>query len=96
VQAKKKLGITVEPLTPMMAQKYGLDIDAGMFVSEVQNGSVAAKAGMEAGDVIMGLGQYQIQSLEDFGTLLQSLPEKGRVPINVRRGDRQGYLMLRF
>jgi serine protease Do len=96
VQAKKRLGITIEPLTPMLAQKYGLDIENGMIVSEVQNGSVAAKSGLEPGDIILGMGQYRIQTLDDFGQLLQALPQRGRVPMLVRRGNQQGYLSLQF
>ena len=96
VQAKKRLGLSVEPLTPMLSQKYGLDIDSGMFVNEVQTNSVAGKAGVQAGDVILALGQYQIQSLSDFATLLAALPKSGRVPMQVRRGNQQGYVMLRF
>ena len=96
VQAKKKLGIAVEPLTPMLAQKYGLDIEHGMIVNEVQKASVAATAGLEPGDIIVGLGPYRIQSLDDFALLLQALPKSGRVPALVRRGEQQGYLSLRF
>ena len=96
VQAKKKLGLGVEPLTPMLAQKYGLDIDTGMFVNEVESNSIAAKAGVQPGDVILALGRYQIQSLSDFGTLLAALPQSGVVLMQVRRGDQQGYLKLRF
>jgi len=96
VQAKKKLGIGVEPLTPMLAEKYGLDIESGMMVTEVQNGSLAAKSGVEAGDIILGLGPYRITSLEDFGQLLAALPKSGRVQMHVRRGEQQGYLWLKL
>ena len=96
VQAKKKLGLSVEWLTPMLAQKYGLDAESGMLVDEVQTGSLAGKAGLQPGDVIVGLGRYQISSLDDFGALLQHLPKSGRVPVNVVRGQQQGYFFLKI
>jgi membrane-associated protease RseP (regulator of RpoE activity) len=96
VQAKKKLGISIEPLTPMLAQKYGLDIENGMIVNEVQNGSVAARSGVEAGDIILGLGPYRIATLDDFGRLLAALPKTGRVQALIRRGNQQGYLSLQI
>jgi S1-C subfamily serine protease len=96
VQAKVRLGIVVEPLTSLLAQKYQLDIEEGMLVTEVQDGSVSAQAGIEAGDIILGLGPYQVRNLKDFGALLAHLPESGRVAVMVRRGDRQGRLTIRL
>ncbi len=42
VEAKAKLGLTVEALTPMLAQKYGLNEEDGIFVDAVARDSVAA------------------------------------------------------
>src|SRR4051794_23896026 len=35
VQAKQRLGMTIEAVTPMLAEKYGLPEDRGLFVSQV-------------------------------------------------------------
>jgi serine protease Do len=96
VQAKKLLGVTVEPLTPLLAQKYGVDVANGMIINEVQNGSAAATAGIEPGDVILAIGNYQVRNLDDFGTLLAALPRNRRIPVFIRRGNQQGYLSLRL
>jgi serine protease Do len=50
------LGIVVQPLTPMIAQKYGTSVEDGMLVTEVLADSPASRAGLRAGDVIVGLG----------------------------------------
>ena len=95
-QAKARLGIVVEPLTPLVAQKYGVEVEAGMLVTQVLRESIAHQAGMQIGDVIVGVGRFPIQTLEDFALLLQALPQSGQVRVHVVRGDQQGYLRLRL
>ena len=88
--------IVVEPLSPMVAQKYGVEIEAGMLVTQVMRDSPAGQAGMQIGDVIVGVGRFPIQTMEDFAMLLQALPPSGQVRVHVVRGDQQGYLRLRL
>src|SRR5205814_7955359 len=95
-QARRRLGITVEPLSPLMAEKYGIPVEDGMLVKEVLRDTPAARAGLQPGDVIMAVGNYRVESLKDFATLLQLLPAGGRVRVEVVRGNQQGGLMLRL
>src|SRR5439155_11954088 len=95
-QARRRLGIAVEALTPMRAEKYGLPVEDGMLVTEVLRDTPAARAGLRAGDVILGLGNYRVESMHDFATLLQALPETGRVRVEVVRGNQQGGLVLKL
>jgi serine protease Do len=96
VQAKKQLGLTIQELSPMLAAKYGLDTEDGLFVTEVARGSIAEKAGVQPGDVIVQLGRYRIGKLQDLASLLPRLPSKGRVRIGVVRGNRVGVGILDF
>ena len=95
-QAKSRLGIMVEPLSPLVAQKYGVEIEAGMLVTQVMRDSPAGQAGMQIGDVIVGVGRFPIETMQDFAMLLQALPTRGEVRVHVVRGDQQGYLRLRL
>lgn len=96
VQARQRLGLVVEPLTPMLAQKYGLLNEDGLLVSQVMRNSPGARAGIEPGDIIVRLGRYQVRTLDDFAALLQMLPETGRVRVAVIRGDRMGEGILQL
>ena len=95
VDARRKLGLTIEQLTPPMAEKYHLSTEDGLFVLEVVRDSVAAKAGLQAGRRHRLLGRYRVSNLNDFGTLLRRLPDAGHVRIGVIRGDQVGYGILR-
>jgi len=49
------LGVAVQEVTPAMGQALDLKTPAGALVSDVQDGSPAAKAGLQRGDVIVEL-----------------------------------------
>ena len=49
------LGVTVQEVTPAIAKAIGLNGPEGALVSNVSPGSPAAKAGLEAGDVILSI-----------------------------------------
>ncbi len=74
-----------------LAEKYLVTVDVGFFVTEVARDSVAARAGIEAGDVIVQLGRYRIGTLDDFGALLHRMPRSGQVRIGVVRGEQMGF-----
>jgi S1-C subfamily serine protease len=98
VQARSRLGLGLEQLTPMLAQQYGLDEDDGLFVTEVTRDSPADHAGLKPGDVVIQLGVYRIATLDDFSAVLDAFdrnpPPNGRLRIGVRRGGRVGYGVL--
>jgi S1-C subfamily serine protease len=96
VRAKELLGLTIEPLTPMLADKYHLDLEDGLFVSAVDRDSVAEAATIQPGDVIVQLGRFRIMTLDDLSALIDRLPTTGRVRVGVVRGDELVPLVLEF
>ena len=60
------LGIFVQDLTADLAGAFGLDKGAGVLVAEVDGGSAADEAGLEAGDVITRIGDYPVGSAQEF------------------------------
>ena len=47
------LGITYLTITPAMAAQYDLGVDSGVLVTKVTRGSLADRAGIRSGDVIL-------------------------------------------
>jgi membrane-associated protease RseP (regulator of RpoE activity) len=94
VQARQRLGIVVEELTPLSAQKYRMLDEDGMLITEVLRDGVGARAGLQPGDVIVQLGRYPVTSLKRFSSLMQYLPQSGRVRIGVSRGGQRGFGVL--
>lgn len=54
------LGVTVTGVTSELARKTGLDVVEGVYVTGVQNGSVADHSGIKAGDVIVEINLNKI------------------------------------
>ena len=61
-----RLGITIQEINQSLADSFGLSKPGGALVASVESGSPAAKAGIETGDVILGIDG---QSIENSGEL---------------------------
>ncbi len=58
------LGVVIQPLTPELAESFGLDQSQGILVSEVTVDSPAAEAGIQVGDVVVA---YRGKPVSDIG-----------------------------
>jgi hypothetical protein len=61
----------------------------GYALTGVTKGSPAEKAGLKAGDIIVGLGESKIGNLEDFDSALRKYKAGDRVPITVKRAGQE-------
>jgi len=80
------LGVNLVPITPNEAQANNLAVNDGAGVASVVSGSPAAQAGIQAGDVIVKLGNHDVHSV---GDIQQALIENGpgtKVTIEFYRG----------
>jgi serine protease Do len=60
------LGVSAQEVTQALAQALRLPTPAGALVSKVHADSAAAKAGLQAGDVIVGIDGHAVQSYSDL------------------------------
>ena len=82
---RPRLGLLVAPLTKQMAEYLGVHEETGLLVLEVSEDSPAAKAGLQAGDVILRIDGRPAQSPEDLRRLNQ-----GRIALEIwRKGEIQ-------
>ncbi|HSW63047.1 MAG TPA: DegQ family serine endoprotease [Dissulfurispiraceae bacterium] len=69
------LGVTIQELTPEMAQKFGLKGADGVLVSDVAKGSPAARAGIQRGDIIT---EFSGRRINDVG-MLRNMVAQSRI-----------------
>lgn len=55
----KKLGVKVEAVAAETVTKVNKDLRGGLLITEIRPESVAAKAGFQRGDVLLGLHQFE-------------------------------------
>jgi serine protease Do len=90
------LGMTVQPLTPAIAESLGLDPDArGVVISAIQPGSNAEDAGLRRGDVILEVDRKPVTSLSSYQKALRKSAKGKSILLLVRRGDTTIFIPLK-
>jgi serine protease Do len=91
----EKLGLTVQTLTPEIAQNLGVTDVKGVVVTAVESGSPAEDAGLRRGDIILEVNRQAIEDVGDYRKALRE-GEKGKnVLFLIRRGDNTIFLALK-
>ena len=64
------LGVRIQPVTPDMAEGFGLEEPQGALVAAVEPGSPAAEAGIKAGDVVLEWDGTAVERVKDLSQLV--------------------------
>ncbi len=63
--------------------------DDRLVVRETAEKGGGRKAGIEPGDVLLALGDRKLKKIDDLGELLKGYHSGSRVPLSLRRGDKE-------
>ena len=83
------LGVSLDNIESVDAIIYQLPSPRGAEVVRVEDGSPAARAGMEVGDVIIALGDLQVNTVSGLQAALAQLDPNTTVPVRVIRYGRE-------
>nr|MDA3785961.1 PDZ domain-containing protein [Deltaproteobacteria bacterium] len=89
------LGMTVQELTPELAESLQMEQATGVLITSVEGGSPAALAGLRRGDVIIEINQIQVTDMETFAKLLDQSKADQRILLLVQRGASSRYVVLK-
>jgi serine protease Do len=92
---KGELGMTVQRLTPQIAESLGLERAEGVVVSAVDPGSAADEAGIRRGDVIVEIDRKPIRSIDEYKKAVAGIKKGKGVLLLVRRGESTLFLALK-
>jgi serine protease Do len=90
-KAVARLGLVLGELND--EQKNELQVKGGLVVEEVKN---AAAHELQRGDVILAIGNTEINSLAQFSEALKHIPKGGKVALLVRHEDFTSYIALKL
>lgn len=85
--ARPYLGIRWQPITPDIAQTYGIPTDWGAYVTSIIPDSPATQAGLAEGDIIVGIGEIQLDNEHSFINALFNYDPGESVNLKVLRGQ---------
>jgi serine protease Do len=86
------LGVMVRDVDPTVSQSYGIPM--GVFVESVTPGSCAEKAGIQAKDIIVDLGGYEVTSMSTLTRALRKFEPGQTTTITVNRGGAQEHMEI--
>jgi serine protease Do len=86
-------GMTLGHITPPVARQLRLDADAmGAVIMDVEQGSAAARAGLEEGDVILRVGRTTVANKVEAERELARVPSGGTAFLRILRDGQETFI----
>ena len=83
------LGVQIRELAPEVATRLGLNKDEGVVVADVFDNTPAAKAGLQAGDVIKAIAGKKVKDGKELQGIVADLPIGKATNLDVIRDGKQ-------
>ncbi len=87
-------GITLQNITPEIARRLRMENRRGAVVTDIEQGSPAARAGMQPGDVIVRVGRTAVETAADAQRELAKIPSGGTAFLRVVRGGQETFVTV--
>jgi serine protease Do len=91
-RGRSNLGLDVRPVTPEVARQLNLPSPEGVVVARIEDGSPAAEAGVQRGDVIREINRQRVRTLADYERLTKDTKEGDRLTVLLQRGPMSLYV----
>jgi putative serine protease PepD len=82
------MGVEIESNTPSLQSEYNFSISTGAVVISVISGTGAAAAGIQQGDIIVGIDKTTIQGAQDVTQVLSGLRPGQQITVHIVRGTK--------
>ena len=83
-----QIGVNAQTITPLLGEALGLNVDNGVILADVASGSPAARAGLQAGDIVAKLDGKVMENGRQLRINVYSKGAGQQVTLDVKRGDR--------
>lgn len=87
-------GLTLQELTPELAERFDYDRKSGLIISDVESGSPAATAGLKPGYLVEEINRQPVRSIKDLNKVLQQGANTEKILLRVRSGSYSTYIVL--
>jgi len=83
------LGVSIQDLTPALAEQFGLDDIKGALVADVLEDTPAEKAGLKAGDVIIKINGEPVEDFAGLRNTIAQMAPGTKIKLTVIRKGRE-------
>jgi serine protease Do len=87
-------GITLQNVTPEIARRLRLENRSGAVITDIEQGSPAARAGLQPGDVIVRVGRQAVESAGDAQRELARIASGGTAFLRIIRGGQETFVTV--
>ena len=94
-EKERDFGLTVQNVTPEIAQALGLKRAQGVVIAAVERGSAADDAGLRRSDIILEVDRETIRNLADYRRAIAGLKKGEPSLFFVQRGQTTSFVVLR-
>ena len=95
VTGKAYMGVTLDNrYNSMYSQYYGMPL--GAYVSGVTSGSAAQKAGIQPGDIITAVGDYEVNAYDELRLVLRRFSANDTTEVSIYRSGAEQKLTITF
>jgi serine protease Do len=90
----ERLGIIVQNMTDDLAKQFDLEGLKGVVVTDVEQGSPAASAGIQPGSLIQEVNRQPVENTKQFNEEIEKAMKEGRVMLRVRYENSSIFIVL--
>jgi serine protease Do len=94
-EAPTGFGIILENLTPEVARRLRLDDTSGAIISDVEEGSPAARSGLRPGDIVKRVRNVAVGTASEAQRELAKVPSGGTALLLVSRGGEDTFITVK-
>jgi serine protease Do len=88
-------GVTVQSLTPDVRRELQLpEGTSGVVITDLEDDSAAAQAGLQQGDVIMQVNRHPVNTVEEFNKAVKAGASKDSTLLLVKHGAGTGFVIV--
>jgi len=91
----RKLGLTVQEVTPQIADSLGLEGTEGVVVTSIEPGGPGNEAGFRPKDVILKIDRQPIGDLKDFRSATAKIKKGESILFLIQRGNTTLFLAMK-
>jgi serine protease Do len=90
------LGLTVQELSPELAESLGIEDVSGLIITNVDPGSAAAETGIKRGDIIQEINREPVASIADYKKSLMQAKNKKSILLLLKREQHTRFVVIKL
>jgi serine protease Do len=91
----KRLGLSVQPITPEIAKRLGKKESDGVIIGGLKAESPSATAGLRRGDIIKEIDRKPIKNMKDYTRAVSDTAKSDVILFLIERGESTIYIVVK-